>query len=71
MVVFILFMILVELLSSSLYVNNNNDNNKTIELKLQIQFVAMLFLLVAVWLKYFGIVKSKKVIVETFDSIIK
>jgi hypothetical protein len=40
-------------------------------LKVQIQFVAMVFLLTAVWFRYYKILKSRKKLVETIDSILK
>lgn len=68
---FILFMICGELVINSPDLINNNNTNKAIELKLQIQFVAMSFLLIVVWFRYYRILESKRRLVETHDSILK
>ena len=64
-------MIFGELVINSSDLTNNNNTNKAIELKLQIQFVAMSFLLIVVWFRYYRILESKKRLVETHDSILK
>ena len=68
---FILFMIFGELVINSSDLTNKNNTNKAIELKLQIQFVAMFFLLIVVGFRYYRILESKKRLVETQDSILK
>ena len=71
MIIFISLMIFGEL---AINFTNMNDTNTTInitELKIQIQFVAMAFLLTAVWFRYYRILKSRRKLVETIDSLLK
>ena len=69
-ILFILLMIFGELVIS--FTDKNISNiNKAMELKVQIQFVAMLFLLIVVWFRYYRILKCRKKPVETIDSMLK
>ena len=67
-IIFVLLMIFGEVVTNF---TDPNDSNKTMELKLQIQFVAMAFLLTAVWFRYYKILKSRRKPVETIESILK
>ena len=69
-ILFILLMIFGELVIS--FTDKNISNiNKAMELKVQIQFVAMLFLLIVVWFRYYRILKYRRKPVETIDSMLK
>jgi cell division protein FtsW (lipid II flippase) len=68
---FILLMIFGEVVINFTGPNDSNKTNNAMELKLQIQFVAMFFLLIAVWFRYYKILKSRRKLVETIDSILK
>jgi hypothetical protein len=50
---------------------NDSNTDKAMELKVQIQFVAMLFLLIVVWFRYYRILKYRRKPVETIDSMLK
>jgi hypothetical protein len=50
---------------------NDSNTDKAMELKVQIQFVAMLFLLIVVWFRYYRILKCRRKPVETIDSMLK
>jgi cell division protein FtsW (lipid II flippase) len=69
-ILFILLMIFGEMVISFTDKNDSNTN-KAMELKVQIQFVAMLFLLTVVWFRYYRILKSRRKPVETLDSMLK
>jgi cell division protein FtsW (lipid II flippase) len=71
MILFILLMIFGEIVINFTDPNDSNKINKAVELKVQIQFVAMVFLFTAVWFRYYKILKSRKKLVETIDSILK
>jgi hypothetical protein len=71
MILFILLMIFGEIGINFTDPNDSNKMNNAIELKVQIQCVAMVFLLTAVWFRYYKILKSRKKLVETIDSILK
>ena len=45
--------------------------DNAMELKVQIQFVALVFLLTVVWFRYYKILKSSRKLVETIESILK
>ena len=70
MVFFLLLMILGETVINFTDTNDSNPNN-AIEIKVQIQFVAMIFLLTVVWFRYYRILKFRRKLVETIDSILK
>jgi len=70
MIIFILLMIFGEMAINFTDTNDSNTNN-AIELKVQIQFIAMIFLLMVVWFRYYRILKSRRKQVETIDSILK
>jgi len=70
MIIFILLMIFGEMAINFTDTNDSNTNN-AMELKVQIQFIAMIFLLMVVWFRYYRILKSKRKQVETIDSILK
>jgi membrane-bound ClpP family serine protease len=70
-IIFILLMIFGEIGTNFTDPNDSNKINKAMELKVQIQFVAMVFLLTAVWFRYYKILKSRRKPVETIDSILK
>jgi cell division protein FtsW (lipid II flippase) len=70
-IIFVLLMIFGEVAANFTDPNDSNKTNKTMELKVQIQFVAMAFLLTAVWFRYYRILKSRRKPVETIDSILK
>ena len=70
-IIFILLMIFGEIVTNFTDPNDNNKINKAMELKVQIQFVAMAFLLTAVWFRYYKILKSRRKPVETIESILK
>ena len=67
---FILLMIFEEMVIS-LTDKNDSNINKAMELKVQIHFVAMLFLLIVVWFRYYRILKCRRKPVETIDSMLK
>lgn len=71
MIIFISLMIFGELGINFTNTNDTNNTIKTTELKIQIQFVAMAFLLIAVWFRYYRILKSRRKLVETIDSLLK
>lgn len=71
MIFFILFMILGEMVINFTDPNDSNKINMAMELKVQIQFVAMAFLLTTVWFRYHKILKSRRKPVETIDSLLK
>jgi cell division protein FtsW (lipid II flippase) len=68
---FILFMIVGEMVINFTDPNDSNKINTAMELKVQIQFVAMAFLLTTVWFRYHKILKSRRKPVETIDSLLK
>jgi hypothetical protein len=70
-IIFILLMIFGEIVTNFTDPNNSNKINKAMELNAQIQFVAIAFLLTAVWFRYYKIMKSRRKPVETIDSILK
>jgi membrane-bound ClpP family serine protease len=70
-IIFILLMIFGEIVTNFTDPNDSNKINKAMELKVQIQFVAVAFLLTAVWFRYYKIMKSRRKPVETIDSILK
>lgn len=70
-IIFILFMVFGEIVTNFTDPNDSNKINKAMELKVQIQFVAMAFLLTAVWFRYYKILKSRRKPVETIDSLLK
>ena len=70
-IIFVLLMIFGDVVTNYTDPNDSNKTNKTMELKLQIQFVAMAFLLTAVWFRYYKILKSRRKPLETIDSILK
>jgi len=70
MILFILLMIFGEMAINFTDTNDSNTN-KAMELKVQIQFIAMIFLLMVVWFRYYRILKSRRKQVETIDSILK
>ena len=71
LIIFILLMIIGEIVISLTDLNDNSKTNKAMDLKILIQFVAMAFLLTAVWFRYYRILKSRRKLVETIDSILK
>ena len=71
LIIFILLMIIGEIVINLTDLNDNSKTNKAIDLKILIQFVAMAFLLTAVWFRYYRILKSRRKLVETIDSILK
>jgi cell division protein FtsW (lipid II flippase) len=71
MIFFILFMIVGEMVINFTDPNDSNKINTAMELKVQIQFVAMAFLLTTVWFRYHKILKSRRKPVETIDSLLK
>lgn len=71
MIFFILLMILGEMVINFTDPNDSNKINLAMELKVQIQFVAMAFLLTTVWFRYHKILKSRRKPVETIDSLLK
>ena len=70
-ILFILLMILGEMVIYFTDTNDSNNTNKAMEIKVQIQFVAMAFLLMVVWFRYYRILKSRRKLVETIDSMLK
>ena len=73
-VLFILLMIFGEIVIIFTDTTTNDDSNineAMMESKVQIQFVAMVFLLIVVWFRYYRILRSKRKPVETMDSILK
>ena len=73
-VLFILLMIFGEIVINFTDTTTNDDSNKineAMESKVQIQFLAMVFLLIVVWFRYYRILKSKRKPVETMDSMLK
>ena len=71
MIFFILLMIFGEIGTNFTDPDNSNKINTAMELKVQIQFVAMAFLITTVWFRYYKILKSRRKPVETIDSILK
>jgi uncharacterized membrane protein len=71
LIIFILLMIIGEVVINFTDLNENSKTNKVMDLKILIQFVAMAFLLTAVWFRYYRILKSRRKLVETIDSILK
>ena len=71
LIIFILLMIIGEVVINFTDLNDNSKTNKAMVLKILIQFVAMAFLLTAVWFRYYRILKSRRKLVETIDSILK
>ena len=71
LIIFILLMIIGEIVINLTDLNDNSKTNKAMDLKILIQFVAMAFLLTAVWFRYYRILKSRRKLVETIDSILK
>jgi cell division protein FtsW (lipid II flippase) len=71
LIIFILLMIIGEIMINFTDINDSSKTNKTMDLKILIQFVAMAFLLTAVWFRYYRILKSRRKLVETIDSILK
>lgn len=71
LIIFILLMIIGEVVINFTDLNDNSKTNKAMDLKILIQFVAMAFLLTAVWFRYYRILKSRRKLVETIDSILK
>jgi uncharacterized membrane protein len=71
LIIFILLMIIGEVVINFTDLNENSKTNKAMDLKILIQFVAMAFLLTAVWFRYYRILKSRRKLVETIDSILK
>ncbi len=76
-VLFILLMIFGEIVINftDTTTTNDDDSNKIneamMESKVLIQFLAMVFLLIVVWFRYYRILKSKRKPVETLDSMLK
>ena len=75
-VLFILLMFFGEIviIFTDTTTTTNDDSNikdAMMESKVQIQFVAMVFLLIVVWFRYYRILRSKRKPVETMDSILK
>ena len=52
-------------------INDSINRNHAMELKVQIQFLASVFLLTVVWFRYYKILKSRKKLAETIESILK
>ena len=71
MIIFISLMIFAEIVTYFPKLNDSIITNNAIELKVQIQFVAMAFLLTAVWFRYYKISKFRKKMIETIDSLLK
>jgi uncharacterized membrane protein len=71
LIIFILLMIIGEVVINFTDLNENSKTNKAMDLKILLQFVAMAFLLTAVWFRYYRILKSRRKLVETIDSILK
>lgn len=71
LIIFILLMIIGEIVINLTDLNDNSKTNKAMDLKILIQFVAMAFLLTAVWFRYYRILKSRRKLLETIDSILK
>ena len=70
-IIFILIMIIGEVVINFTDINESINRNHAMELKVQIQFVALVFLLTVVWFRYFKILKSRRKLVETIESILK
>ena len=70
-IIFILLMIFGEIVTNFTDPNDSNKINKAMELKVQIQFVAIAFLFTAVWFRYYKILKSRRKPVETINSLLK
>jgi hypothetical protein len=64
-------MIFGELVINFTDVDDRFNRNNAEELKGQIQFVALVFLLTVVWFRYYKILKSRRKLVETIESILK
>jgi hypothetical protein len=69
-IIFILIMIFGEVINFT-DINDSINRNNAMELKVQIQFVALVFLLTVVWFRYYKILKSRRKLVETIESILK
>ena len=70
-IIFILIMIFGEVAINFTDVDDRFNRNNAKELKGQIQFVALVFLLTVVWFRYYKILKSRRKLVETIESILK
>ena len=70
-IIFILIMIFGEVVINFTDINDSINRNNAMELKVQIQFVALFFLLTVVWFRYYKILKSRRKLVETIESILK
>ena len=70
-IIFILIMIFGEVVINFTDINDSINRNNAMELKVQIQFVALVFLLKVVWFRYYKILKSRRKLVETIESILK
>jgi cell division protein FtsW (lipid II flippase) len=70
-IIFILIMIFGEVVINFSDINDSNNRNNAMELEVQIQFVALVFLLTVVWFRYYKILKSRRKLVETIESILK
>jgi cell division protein FtsW (lipid II flippase) len=70
-IIFILIMIFGEVVINFTDVDDRFNRNNAKELKGQIQFVALVFLLTVVWFRYYKILKSRRKLVETIESILK
>ena len=70
-IIFILIMIFGEVVINFTDINDSINRNNAMELKVQIQFVAMIFLLTVVWFRYYRILKCRRKPVETIDSMLK
>jgi hypothetical protein len=70
-IIFILIMIFGEVVINFTDINDSINRNNTMELEVEIQFVALVFLLTVVWFRYYKILKSRRKLVETIESILK
>jgi hypothetical protein len=70
-IIFILIMIFGEVVTNFSDKNDSINRNNAMELEVQIQFVALVFLLTVVWFRYYKILKSRRKLVETIESILK
>ena len=70
-IIFISIMIFGEVVINFSDINDSNNRNNAMELEVQIQFVALVFLLTVVWFRYYKILKSRRKLVETIESILK
>ena len=71
MIIFIFLMIFAEIVTYFPKLIDSIISKNVIEWKMQIQFVAMAFLLTAVWFRYYKISKFRKNMIETIDSLLK